>query len=476
MAKLLDVLVDEIKQLAQAITFHDKEEIDFIQQSITHLLNGWFERNGRDILCCLTWSPREKKERKGSKLCQVTESVVPLTEKGKTATPFMVTLKNKENNQFFVLKVIPELDLPLEYDVKGVTYGATKIDGTCVTYNPFHGMVYFGCKSDFLNEALIAMIIRRIWPVEIPRLFVIHHLAGTCLPAGTDTMATGLHFMKFSDRKTLEQFANVFPRYVENVSVSGFTFQRIKPSIVMQILQQCVMAFDILSRSIAFSHGDAKPANVFVSQSKVDVRYRGMRVQSDFQCQVADFGNSSATFEGIRFYPFSPYAEWLPYASPTTTDSRYVLTDSIKAPQGLLSGQRILARSRYSRFPFYKSFDMYCFICSLFTLSEFYQALLTSSMLQKVWNLLWDSKTTSFLMIQKLSGLSQDPKHHPLASVVALFSPRRLKCNLLDELIHYFGRFEKKQKKAPGEVAPRRNHRGVKTLTEKKHVLISEQL
>lgn len=276
-------------------------------------------------------------------------------DKGKTGIAYPVCFNDKCP---FILKKTPMNDFKSYLSIRLVetkddNYNVWKFDDNKYKY------ITAG-SSGFINQTCLHMAINEI--MKFNENYVYQYDAFICKE---DKNYIGYNITEFSTEGDLSKFLNK----------KGL---QITDEFIIDIIKQILTPlFSLKQEAYQFNHADLKTKNIFVGKNKEKYIYR-----------LADFDKSSIFWKGIRFYNNDyDYEQYLPDFSKVITD----LGNIYMFKNTTYSTKIMQVNSMHSKYPFFKSYDIYTFMFSLMCETPIYNFYKKNplSRFATIWNSIW---------------------------------------------------------------------------------------
>lgn len=221
--------------------------------------------------------------------------------------------------------------------------------------------------------------------------------------------------------------------------------KRIDSNTVKSIMFQLIIILKELS-SVSFSHGNPTIDGLIFSKDPVSYEYDGIRVVGPITLQITNMSNSSATFNGVHFFPESIKTSMcieanmfvpeiynksitMAYCS-SNASSDDVTTKACKSKNSTLyklsSNTIELYNSiRHIGFPLYAgSFDFYCFMVSLMLQPNIFEIVRSDENLYRFWAMMWTEED----LIEVEKQLTEKE------TAINIIKNKQLRCDILDHM------------------------------------------
>jgi hypothetical protein len=171
--------------------------------------------------------------------------------------------------------------------------------------------------------------------------------------------------------------------------------ENISADIVVDIFEQLVVTFFVLQSHFQFNHGNPSYKSLDILKRPSGVSYEGHEFQWATTLKLKEMQNSSITDGKTRFYNADVDTDI--YLNEKSFQPKIEQGSSMYPSQGLFEWYVIqkdichilTSHLKHMGTPFYLSFDLYAFITSLMTISQFRNVVNTNERLTKMWNSMW---------------------------------------------------------------------------------------
>lgn len=270
---------------------------------------------------------------------------------------------------------------------------------------PITSIKSFQESSEYINETIIGYILNSIFFPSLMdeknldvsledllkgNLLSSRDLGNSVFQSGFGQIRSGSWFKpdRLEGLNVMEKADNTLDKLVANGDINHVIFEiggrRIsEPEIILlMLLQQIVNMLEILTREHGFNHGDLKAGNVFykISDQYMTVDYplngyeykcqgkEGLICRTNIRLKVADYGKSSMTYNGIRYFCDEMRVPGFKGAyervgNPAENSYRSVNGQSYEFKFSKIPGAREIAL-RHSGCPYFYSADFYVLLAS----------------------------------------------------------------------------------------------------------------
>lgn len=232
-----------------------------------------------------------------------------------------------------------------------------------------------------------------------------------------------------SEQSGKENEAGIVTEYANlgnlfDFSMDEYTKTYSHERLLLDIIIQTIGSLSLLEKW-SFSHGDLKLKNIFLASTRFSATILGLKCRSPITIKMGDFGAASLTVNDVRIFNNS----W-EYPFMTESECREYFYFN---PQPV---ELIYLKSRNSLYPFYSSFDTYCFMISLMLHPVYHDMILNNIYLRQLWTNLWFEDDYEFIT-QEVAILRFDPeKNATISTAISLlitpllrFKYLKLRCN-----------------------------------------------
>ena len=353
----------------------------------------------------------------------------------------------KLQTQSFYLKIVPVSNLTITYsdsDPTNTKETKKQLLETC-NYNPPESTKYLG-SDPFTNEVLIGYTLNLIYEMQKDLgLNGVLKTYGATVCQEDKKDKKGVIFMEYVDGHSLNKFIKESRLYKEKAEILDPTGNKIAVTkmnkyFVVNLFAQLTANLHFMWYSAYFNHGGLITSSLSINtKERSTSNYQNLGLNSEFSIKIGDFSVAALTTsvqdgQFIRLYQRNTYAEKYLYASPfdpqigsSFEQSYYKLGTSF----GLTS----LAKVRHMGIPFYSSFDLYTVLVSLLMIPEIYYTVFTDKDLKALfYDTMWFTEDIS-PVFQDITAAVQGRKPNDYNTVISILRPRKLKCNLLNDMI-----------------------------------------
>ena len=315
-----------------------------------------------------------------------------LGPKGKIGIPYIFKYREIP----FIVKNSPGItldvhtSLPTTDNKKRKCQKSFEKKGSCIP-GKLDEIEYYVKSSEYINETIIGMLLNQIF---YPSYFESRNndnmdmnqllngfpkdrrdLANSVFQLGffqTNDGKMGFNAMEIANGTLDKLFSADWDKKIK-LEMAGKNIEDKNKKIGM-IFQQVFKLLMILKKDYDFNHGDLKAGNMFykISDEYMNVEYplsfsensSGLYCKTNIRIKIADYGKSSITYNGIRYYCEDKHKLELLglFDYSKIKDDKFVLPSSI-------SDQIYIGKLNYNlrhrSCPFILATDVYCFIVSM---------------------------------------------------------------------------------------------------------------
>lgn len=274
-----------------------------------------------------------------------------------------------------------------------------------------------------------------------------------CVSGDSFTIKTLITWMinKLFEERGLNHCATLYTAFIcggmgyHLQEISDISEERMNADLVRSIILQLIIILKELTL-ISFSHGNPGIDSLIFSKDPVSYMYDGVRITGPLTLQISNLSNSSATFDGVHFFPesvktsmcieknmFSPEIYTKPivmaYCS-SNTDGDKITKQACKTENATLYKLSLKTIEIYNAirtigFPLYAgSFDFYCFMISLMLQKSIYDVVMTDENLYRLWAMMWTEE--DLIEVEKQLTSKE--------SVINIVKNKQLRCDILNHM------------------------------------------
>lgn len=414
------------------------------------------------------------------KTCFKVVSEKPL---GFTDSTYLVSLR--DNSDYYVIKLTPVVEIAMRYQPYAPlilqrlhkAFTDRKVFGASCGYSELLDISRYIGADKFANETIIGFLLDLTIQDFPIRSIIRYYDASLCPPnssyasgiaasytiTGNEESATlyagppyiGVHQMEYADMGQLSRLTTSDKwapyRHVQRIKELDDTIsvrEVVSSETIFEILKQLITTLDFLQTQVQFTHGHLISSKVFVKSDPVDAVYKGIPLNADFTCKIADYDKSSLIVDLGAQNESQPYKIYnrssvtdtfldlpgLPYQVLTgfetigrTTTAYYVLPPNFD--------EDLYTRLRYMGVPFYSQFDVYTLMVSMLLIPDVFSVVTETEDYRKIfWDPLWFPKDTQ-LMYNRISRLIEGNYTVNLQNVILILQGIRLKCEITPIII-----------------------------------------
>lgn len=390
-----------------------------------------------------------------TRFCCLTEEITPKTSTELPCTCYFSKItaidakKSQVNlftvNQNFFIKVDRIKDLHITYSdeapakVKG---SKLQIIQTC-DYKMLENVQYLG-SDQFTNAVLVGYILNIVYEQANNGLRGILETYGATVCQENKANAKSVLFLEYVNGHSLRKFAEIGGSEYTELNEQSITI--FKKNIVIDIFKQITANLHFLWRSIYFNHGGLIASSLSVDTERAtNTTYAGLKINSPFTLKMENFAHTALTLaingnKYLRVYQrsskISTYlklAGFNPIVGTQLSQPYYILDSSFNTTA--------LARVRHMGIPFYGSFDLYTVLISLLIMPEIYYTVFTDSKLKNIFfDTMWFIEDIS-PVFKAITNAMENKKPNSYDTVISILRGRKLKCNLLNDLLRVLQQF-----------------------------------